>query len=124
VILTFYGVWSIKKNSIGSEIDENYYGFANDDGDEDDDEADETKIGISEIIHNINLQENLNFEDIQHPCHPDVIQKYILVYRHYQTNLYNQIYGINALESNDMQKFNISLTDFEIKRLNIFKCFW
>ena len=52
------------KISIGSEIDENYYGFANDDGDEDDDEADETKIGISEIIHNIKLQENLNFEDI------------------------------------------------------------
>ena len=110
------------KISIGSEIDENYYGFANDDGDEDD-EDDEIKIGISEIIHNINLQENLNFEDIQHPCHPDVIQKYILVYRHYQTNLYNQIYGINALESNDIQHFKNSLTDFEIKRLNIFKCY-
>jgi hypothetical protein len=62
-------------------------------------------------------------EDIQHPCHPDVIQKYILVYRHFQTKLYNQIYGINALESLNVEQFKESLTDFEPKRLNILTCY-
>ena len=87
-------------NCNNSNVDENYFGYISDD---DDDEGDETNIGMTEILHNIILQEDLNLGDIQHPCHPDLRSKYILAYRHYQTNLYKQIFGINALESLDIQ---------------------
>ena len=109
-------------NATGSELDNNYYGLGNDEVD-DDDENDDTIIGISETIHNINIQEDLNIEEIQHPNHPDLIEKNILAYRHYQTKLYNQVFGINALEANDLQQFKDSLTDFEPRRLNILKCY-
>jgi hypothetical protein len=109
-------------NSTGNEIDNNYYGLGNDEVDEDD-ENDDTIIGITETIHNINIQEDLNIEEIQHPNHPDLIEKNILAYRHYQTKLYNQVFGINAIEANDIQQFKDSLTDFEPRRLNILKCY-
>lgn len=66
------------RTSTGSQIDENYYDFANDNCDEDGDERDESQIGLSEIIHNMNLQENLDFDDIQQPFYPNEIQKHIL----------------------------------------------
>ena len=68
-------------NCNNSNVDENYFGYISDD---DDDEGDETNIGMTEILHNIILQEDLNLGDIQHPCHPDLRPKYILPYRHYQ----------------------------------------
>jgi len=54
-----------------SAVDENYY-FCRSDDDDDEKEGVETKIGMTEIINTINLQEDLDlFEDIQHPCHTD-----------------------------------------------------
>jgi len=55
-------------------------------------------LGITESIHNIIIQNVLNIEEILHPHHPDLNEKNILAYRHYQTKLYNQVFGINALE--------------------------
>jgi len=57
---------------------------------------DETKIGMTEIINYINQYKNLDFDDIQHPCHTDLIMKYISAYQQYQSNLYKQIIGIKA----------------------------
>ena len=105
-------------NCNNSNVDENYFGYISDDkGDE------TTNIGMTEILHNIILQEDLNLGDIQHPCHPDLRSKYILAYRHYQTNLYKQIFGINALESLDIQQFKMCLEDFEPKRFDTLKCY-
>jgi len=66
-----------------STFDENYYGCSRSDDDEDDEEVDETKIGMTEIINNINQQEDLDFDDILHMCHTDIITQYILAYRQY-----------------------------------------
>jgi len=58
-------------NSIGSEFDDSYYGLGFD-GDLDDEfENDETVIGIKETLHNINIQQEREIEEIQHPSHPD-----------------------------------------------------
>jgi len=78
---------------------------------------------MTEIINNINQQEGLDFDDIQHPFHTDLITQYILAYRKYQSNLYKQIFGIHALESLNIEQFKESLTEFEPKRLNILKCY-
>jgi len=51
-------------------VDEKYYGCSRSD-DEEDEEVDETKIGMTEIIKNINQQDDLDFDDIKHPCHTD-----------------------------------------------------
>jgi len=67
---------------------------------------------MTEIINNINQQENLDFDDIQHQCHTDLITQYILAYWHYQSNLYKQIFGINKLKSLDIEQFKESLTEF------------
>ena len=80
-------------------------------------------IGIMETLHNINIQQERVIEEIQHPSHPDLVEKNILAYRHYQNKPYNQVFGINALEVNDIQQFKDLLTDFEPKRLNILKCY-
>jgi len=55
---------------------------------------------MTEIINNINQQEDLDFDDIQHPRHtPDSITQYIFTYRQYRSNLvYKQIFDINTLE--------------------------
>jgi hypothetical protein len=106
-----------------STVDENYYGCSRSDDDEDEEEVDETKIRMTEIINNINQQKDLDFDDIQHPCHTDLITQYILAYQHYQINLYKQIFGIHALESLNIEQFKESLTEFEPKRLNILKCY-
>ena len=37
-------------------VDENYYGCSRSDDDEDQEEVNETKIGMTEIIYNINQQ--------------------------------------------------------------------
>ena len=55
-------------NSTNNDLDSNYYGLGNDEVGEDEDENDDTIIGITETIHNINIQEELNFEEIQHPA--------------------------------------------------------
>ena len=47
-----------------STVDENYYGCSRSDDDEDEEEVDETKIGMTEIINNINQQKDLDFDDI------------------------------------------------------------
>jgi len=73
-----------------STADENYCGCSRSDDDEDEEEVDEIQIGMTEIIDNINQQETLDFGDIQHPCHTDLITQYILAYRHYQ---YKHFYG-------------------------------
>ena len=78
---------------------------------------------MSQANYNINLQEGRNYEDIQHPDHPDLNSNYLLVYLHYQHKLYSQIYGIEAIESDDIQQFKDSLKIFDLKRLNILKCF-
>ncbi len=106
-----------------STVDENYYGCSRSDDDEDEEEVDETKIGMTEIINNINQQKDLDFDDIQHPCHTDLITQYILAYQQYQSNLYKQIFGIHALESLNIEQFKESLTEFEPKRLNILKLY-
>jgi len=80
-----------------STVDENYYGCSRSD-DNEDEEIDETKIGMTEAINNINQQKDLDFDDIQHPCHKDLITQYILANCEYQSNLYKQMFGINALE--------------------------
>jgi len=92
--------------------------------DEDDEEVDETKIGMTEIINNIIQQKDLDFDDIQHPRHTDLITQYILAYQQYhQSNLYKQIFGIHALKSLNMKQFKESLTEFEPERLNMLKCY-
>jgi len=80
-----------------STVHENYYGYSRSDNDEDE-EDDETKNGMTEIINNINQQEELDFDDIKYPCNTDLITQYALAYRKYQSNQYKQIFGINALE--------------------------
>lgn len=110
-------------NSTGSEFDDSYYGLGIDGDLDDEDENDETIIGITETLHNINIQQEREIEEIQHPSHPDLVEKNILAYRHYQNKLYNQVFGVNALEANDIQQFKDLLTDFEPKRLNILKCY-
>jgi len=81
-----------------STVDENYYGCSRSDDDEDEKEVDETKIVITVIINSINQQEDLDFDDIQHPFHKHLITQYILAFLQYQSNLYKQIFGIHALE--------------------------
>jgi hypothetical protein len=46
-------------------------------------ENDYTIIGITEAIHNINIQKDLNVKENLYPNHPDLIEKNILAYRHY-----------------------------------------
>ena len=97
-------------NSSSNDLsDTNYYGFANGSDDEEEEEKEQEKIGMSQTIYNINLQEGRNYEDIQHPDHPDLNSNYLLVYLHYQHKLYSQIYGIEAIESDDIQQFKDSL---------------
>ena len=74
----------ISNNSTGNQIDISYYDLGNDELDEEDDENDDTIIGITETIYNINIQQELNIEEIQYPNHPDLIEKNIVAYRHYQ----------------------------------------
>jgi len=103
-------------------IDESFYGCSSrSDDDEDSVEVDETKIGMTKISSHINQQKDLDFVDIQHPCHTDLITQYILAYQQYQNNLYKLIFGIHALKSLNIEQFKESLTEFKTKRLDILK---
>jgi len=53
----------------------------------------------------------------------ELSQKYNLEYLKYQHRLYSEIFGINAIESENIQQFKDNLADFEIKRLAILKVF-
>jgi len=62
-------------NTSGSVFDYSYYGFGVD-GDLDDEvEKDETIIGKTETLHNINIQQERVIEEIQQPSHPDLVEK-------------------------------------------------
>ena len=67
-------------NSAGNEVDDKYYGIGNTDFDEDEDENenDQIVLGITETIHNINIQGDRDIEDIQYPTHPDIIENTIM----------------------------------------------
>jgi len=77
-------------NSTGSEFDDSYYGLGIVGDLDDEDENDEAIIGITETLHNIIIQQERRIEVIQHPSHPDLVDKSILVYRHYQNKLYKK----------------------------------
>ena len=86
------------------------------------------KIGWAETIDNILRQEQMingngNDDRIMHPHHPDLIPGPIEVYGKYQLDLYSQIYGLEAINSIDLQEFKNLLKSFEKKKLNIIKCY-
>jgi len=74
-------------NSTGIEFDDSYYGLGIYGDLDDEDETDETIIGITETLHNINIQQEREIEG-----------KYILAYRHYQNKIFKQVFGIIALK--------------------------
>ena len=80
----------------------------NEDENESDNNDDESKIEVSESTNN--------------PI-SDRLRNYNGDYFKYQHKLYSEIYGIDAIESGNLQEFKNCLSQFEIKRLLIFKIY-
>ena len=78
------------------------------DDDENNIDDDEDEIDISETIKNVN---------------PELLRQYNVEYIKYQYKLYSEVFGINAIESENLQHFKDTLTEFEIKRLSVLKIY-
>ena len=104
--------------------DNNSNNFDNNDDDSDDSNEDEHVYDDGENIDNDGETQNFQNDeekDITDNVNSDHSQKYNLEYLKYQHKLYSEIYGINTIESENIQQFKDNLEDFEIKRLAILK---
>jgi len=113
-------------NSMIDKNDNNSNDFDNNDDDSDDSNEDEHVYDDGENIDNDGETQNFQNDeekDITDNVNSDHSQKYNLEYLKYQHKLYSEIYGINTIESENIQQFKDNLEDFEIKRLAILKVY-
>ena len=97
-----------KKNSSLAELSDEELDDVNYDVTNNIDVEDETEFDISESIENVN---------------PELLRKYNLDYIKYQYKLYSEIFGIDALESENLEQFKDTMADFETKRLSILRIY-
>ena len=87
-----------------------------------DEDVDDT--GIDQDEEKISDNEtNNNNDQINSDINPVLFKNYNVEYFKHQNNLYSEIFGIEALHSENIQEFKDRLADFEIKRLAISKLF-
>ncbi len=98
---------------------------SNDFDDEDDDSDDNEDEQFDAERNNIdNNGEDQNFENYEEKDIPEIVnselsQEYNLEYLKYQHDLYSEIYGLNTIDSENIQQFKDNLEVFETKRIAI-----
>jgi len=95
------------------------------DGD-DDDEKIEEEIEVEEVEENEETNEEEQQQDISdifQNMNPELLRKYNLDYIKFQHKSYLEIFGIKALQSENLQEFKDNLAKFEKKRILILRIY-
>ena len=97
-----------------------------DDDDDDDEEEIEEEIEEEEVEENEEIAEEEEQQDISDTIqnvNPELLRKYNLDYIKFQHKLYSEIFGIKALQSENIQEFKDNLANFENKKILILRIY-
>ena len=78
---------------------------------------DNERTNIDEEVSKMDISESLN------NFNPDLLKIYNLEYIKYQYKLYDEIFGRNAIESENLEQFKDTMEKFEVKRLSILRIY-
>ena len=105
--------------------------IGNDDVDADDVDDDDEEEEIEEEIEEEEVEENeeiaeeeqQDISDTIQNVNPELLRKYNLDYIKFQHKLYSEIFGIKALQSENIQEFKDNLANFENKKILILRIY-